>query len=234
MQLIQINSNTIGNDVKDTVNARELYAFLEVKSEFRNWMKNRIEDFDFVENQDFVTVGKNLPSGGRQNDYHLTIDMAKELSMVERNDKGKQARQYFIECERRAKIETPEMQLARAVITAQKFIDNQNIIIAELKPKADFFDAVTDSTDAIEIGTAAKILNMGIGRNSLFAFLRDQKILQENNQPYQTHIDAGHFRIIEQKYSKPDGSTHINIKTVVYQKGLDLIRKRLQKHGGEK
>jgi len=76
---------------------------LGVKSEFRNWIKNRIDDFGFTENVDFVTVGKNLPGGGRQNDYFITLDMGKELGMVERTSKGKEVRQYFIECERRAK-----------------------------------------------------------------------------------------------------------------------------------
>ena len=98
-------------------------------------------------------------------------------------------------------------------------------IVKELKPKAEFFDAVTDSTDAIDIGSAAKILNMGIGRNTLFKFLRDKGVLMNNNQPYQTYVDRGYFRVIETKFSKPDGSIHINIKTLAYQKGLDYIRK---------
>lgn len=106
-----VHQTTINAQTVQTVNARELHEFLEVKSEFRNWIKNRIADFGFVENQDFVTFGKNLPGGGKQNDYHLTLDMAKELSMVEHNDKGKQARLYFIECERRAKAIDPMQAL---------------------------------------------------------------------------------------------------------------------------
>lgn len=98
-----VSMGSIDGVAVQTVNARDLHAFLQVKSEFRNWIKNRVEDFGFIENQDFVTVGKNLPGGGRQTDYFITIDMAKELSMVERNEQGKRARQYFIECERRAK-----------------------------------------------------------------------------------------------------------------------------------
>lgn len=70
---------------------------------------------------------------------------------------------------------------------------------------------------------------MGIGRNRLFQFLRDNDILMNNNQPYQQYIDRGYFRVIEQKYTKPDGTTHINIKTLVYQRGLDYIRKLLKK-----
>jgi phage anti-repressor protein len=94
-ELIKIERNREG---KETVDARELHKFLEVKSEFRNWIKNRISDFSFTEGVDFI-AGKFLP-GSDQIDYHLTLDMAKELSMLERNDKGKQARLYFIEREK--------------------------------------------------------------------------------------------------------------------------------------
>ena len=99
--------------------------------------------------------------------------------------------------------------------------------VAVMLPKAEFFDQVADSKDAFDIGSAAKVLNMGIGRNRLFEFLRDKQVLMDNNQPYQTYVDRGYFRTIEQKYNKPDGSTQINIKTLVYQKGLDFIRKLL-------
>lgn len=99
--------------------------------------------------------------------------------------------------------------------------------VAAMLPKAEFFDQVADSKDAFDIGSAAKVLNMGIGRNRLFEFLRDKQVLMDNNQPYQKYVDRGYFRTIEQKYNKPDGSTQINIKTLVYQKGLDFIRKLL-------
>ena len=97
-----------------------------------------------------------------------------------------------------------------------------------LLPKAEFFDAVTDSKQAIPIGDVAKILDMGIGRNKLFEFMRDSKILMPDNRPYQKYIDAGYFRVVEQKYEK-NGDTYINLKTLVFQKGVDFIRKRLEK-----
>jgi len=90
-------------------------------------------------------------------------------------------------------------------------IRQQNKQIEIMKPKAEFFDAVSDSTDAIDIGSSAKVLNMGIGRNSLFELLRSEGVLMANNQPYQSYIDRVFFRTIEQKYTKPDGSTHIYI-----------------------
>ena len=108
-------------------------------------------------------------------------------------------------------------------------IEQQNALIELQKPKVDFYEAVTGSKDTIDIGTVAKVLNIkGFGRNNLFEFLRDKGVLMSNNQPKQTYCDRGYFRVIESKFTKPDGSTHINTKTVVYQKGLDYIRKLLE------
>jgi len=102
-EIITVSQAEIGVEMVNTVNARELHSFLGVKSRYNDWFANRVEQYGFTENQDFVTLTINLVSGGKQADHHLTIDMAKELSMVERNEKGKQARQYFIECEKVAK-----------------------------------------------------------------------------------------------------------------------------------
>jgi len=103
-QIITIAVEKIGNNSVQTVNARDLHAFLESGKDFSSWMKERISQYGFVENQDFVIVspevGENLSGGRPRIDYHISTDMAKELSMVERNTKGKEARQYFIECER--------------------------------------------------------------------------------------------------------------------------------------
>lgn len=96
-----------------------------------------------------------------------------------------------------------------------------------MKPKAEFFDAVAGSKDAIDMNRAAKLIyeETRLGRNKLFKLLREKGILMKDNIPYQEYIDKGYFRTIEQKYTKPDGTTHIYIKTLVYQKGLEFIRK---------
>ena len=99
-----------------------------------------------------------------------------------------------------------------------------------LLPKAEFFDAVTDSKTAVSIGDAAKVLDAGIGQNKLFAWLRDRNILRGDNTPYQRYIDNGYFRVVEQKY-QVNGETRISIKTLVFQKGIDYIRKQLIKEG---
>jgi phage anti-repressor protein len=102
-KLIPVFINTIAGISTQLVDARELHTFLEVGKFFANWIKDRIKQYDFQENEDYFCVAKS-GNGGNKGfqpiEYHLTLDMAKELSMVERNKKGKQARRYFIECEK--------------------------------------------------------------------------------------------------------------------------------------
>lgn len=105
---------------------------------------------------------------------------------------------------------------------AKRLLEEEN---KKLLPKAEFYDTVTESKDAIPMSSVAKVLNIkGIGRNKLFEILRSKNILRGNNEPYQTMIDREYFRVIETKYTK-NGDTHINLKTLVTQKGLDYIRK---------
>lgn len=126
---------------------------------------------------------------------------------------------------------TPEQIVANALVVAQKIISDRDKQIQELKPKAEFFDAVTDSKDAIPMADVAKVLDMGIGRNKLFEFLRSRNILMSDNRPYQKYVDAGYFRVVEQKYDKGYGEIGINIKTLVFQKGIDYIRRKLKESG---
>lgn len=225
---------------RETVNARELHEFLEVGKDFSTWIKDRIEKYSFTLGLDFITevFPNSGEKGGRpQIQYFLSLDMAKELSMVENNSKGREARLYFIEVEKRARefANGPGL-LARAVLEASKMIEGQTKLIAEMKPKAAFYDAVTGSKDAIDLGQAAKVLAIpGFGRNNLFELLRQSGVLMNDNLPYQTYVDRGYFRVIESSYTKPDGSTHVNLKTVVYQRGLDAIRKIVEKnHASER
>lgn len=120
------------------------------------------------------------------------------------------------------------IRLATRLKESQKEIAAQESYIKALEPKAEFFDAVAGSKDAISIADTAKVLNMGVGQNKLFEILRREKIIQDDNMPYQTYIDRGYFRTIEQKYVVR-GETRISIKTLVMQKGVDYIRRLLQK-----
>ena len=107
-------------------------------------------------------------------------------------------------------------------------IEHQQKLLAEAQPKVEFYDAVTGSRDAIPIGNAAKVLGIqGIGRNTLFAILREKGVLMSGNIPMQEHIDCGRFRVVEQRWTTPEGETRISIRPLVYQKGLDYIRRLL-------
>jgi phage antirepressor YoqD-like protein len=135
---------------------------------------------------------------------------------------------------------TPALKLKKALELAQEAYEEELSILRakneaqekqliEQRPKVDFYDRVTESSDCIDIGQCAKVLNVhGIGRNKLFEILRNKKILNEHNQPYQKYVDCGYFRIIETSFNLPDGTQKINLKTVVFQKGVDFIRKMIE------
>lgn len=222
MEIIKV----IENHGQQIVSARELHEFLEIKTDFTDWCK-RMFEYGFEENIDFTSIlGKS--TGGRPSiDYGLSLDCAKEISMLQRTDKGKQARKYFIEVEKKYKsMSIPKTfgEALRLAADQQLLIEKQQLLIEEAKPKVEFFDAVTDSKTAIDMGSVAKLIDLNIGRNKLFEFLRSNEILMDNNIPYQRFIDAGWFRVIEQKYQNGKGEICINIKTIVYQKGIQKIR----------
>ncbi|EHN7207685.1 antA/AntB antirepressor family protein [Escherichia coli] len=104
-QLIPVFNGTIANETTLLVNARDLHTFLGVGKRFASWITERIAEYGFVENQDYMIASQIREAKGRggynRKDYHLTLDTAKELAMVERNEKGRQIRRYFIECEKK-------------------------------------------------------------------------------------------------------------------------------------
>lgn len=119
----------------------------------------------------------------------------------------------------------------RLAAEQQEQIEAQQKLIEVQTPKAEFYDDVVESKDAIPMDRVAKILNMGIGRNKLFELLRNEKILMYNNTPYQKYVDLEWFRCVETKFTKPNGDVCINVKTLALQRGVDGIRKILLKKG---
>ena len=126
-----------------------------------------------------------------------------------------------------------DQMIAQALIILQRRIQDANKEIARLKPAAEFAYQICSSKDAIDIGNCAKVLNRNIGRNNLFEFLRNRKVLQQDNIPYQKYIDSGYFRVIETKYTIPSGETKISLKTLVLQKGVAYINKLLREKENE-
>lgn len=123
------------------------------------------------------------------------------------------------------------IEALRALADAEEEKERLALENEEMKPKAEFYDTVAESSTTFEVGVVAKILNFGIGRNKLFKFLRNEGILNPDNIPYQQYVDAGYFKVVEMPYGKLNGDTLVGKKTVVYQKGIDYIRKRLIKKG---
>lgn len=128
IQLIPVFNGTIANETALLCNARDLHAFLGVKKVFAAWITNRISEYEFIENQDYIllsNLGKQTSGRGGHNrkDYHLTLDTAKELAMVERNEKGRQIRRYFIECEKKLRSMQP----------AQQFTDEEIILLCYMQ-----------------------------------------------------------------------------------------------------
>ena len=126
--------------------------------------------------------------------------------------------------------------MAKALVVAQKTIERKNLelqeqkkIILEQQPKVEFYDDVAGSKDAVAMKEVAKVLGIkGMGRNKMFKFLRDRKILDRNNMPYQEYVDRGYFRVIEQRYNTNNGDIKITFTTLVYNKGIEYIRKLLK------
>lgn len=209
-----------------TLSARELHEFLEIKTEFAKWM-HRMCEYGFSKDVDYRVIVKNdeNPLGGRPStDYEITIDMAKEITMIQRNEKGKQARQYFIEVEKQ--WNSPERIIARGLIESQKMIENLNKQIVEMRPKALFADAVSTSKESILIGQLAKLIKQNgyeIGQNRLFQWLRENGYLIKGgsryNQPTQKAMDLGLFEVKERTVTNPDGSIRITLTTKVTGKG---------------
>lgn len=222
-ELLKVNTDN------QTVSARDLHDALEATERFSVWIQRYLPNF--IAGEDFTSVSKlTVVNNGAEReleDYQLTIDTAKHICLMSRTEKGKECRQYLIDLEKA--WNTPEQVMARALKLADQTITSLNKTIETMKPKVEFFEAVTDSKDAISMADVAKVLDFGGGRNTLFKILRQEKILQKDNRPYQEYIDRGFFRVVEQKYDKGYGETGINIKTLVFQKGVEYIRKLLMK-----
>lgn len=208
------------------VSARELHQFLEVKTRFDIWF-NRMIEYGFLENIDFIAyVQKSTCTNNReyeQTDYLIKLSMAKEISMIQRNEKGKQAREYFIKCEEA--WNSPQMILARANQIQARMIETykEKVIVLEKKieedkPKVLFADAVETSKSTILIGDLAKILKQNgidIGQKRLFSWLRDNGYLikrngSDYNMPTQMSMELKLFEIKETAVTHSDGHITVN------------------------
>ncbi|MES5163369.1 phage antirepressor KilAC domain-containing protein [Lactobacillus crispatus] len=225
----------VHND-RQLVSARDLHEGLGLKKKFTNWWKQNNKDFE--ENVDYTTSPKShvVQSGNgtvrRYDDYALTIDMAKQLCLMSRTEKGKQYRKYLIEVER--KWNNPQEIVKRGYAILQNENTRLKLENKQMKPKALFADAVATSKNDILIGQLAKILRQNgyeTGQNRLLKWLREHHYLCSKglkyNQPTQKAMELGLFRVKERTVNNPDGSSRITVTTKVTGKGQQYFINRL-------
>ncbi|MEE8859202.1 MAG: phage antirepressor KilAC domain-containing protein [Leuconostoc mesenteroides] len=216
-EIIKINQNEQG---EAQVSARDLHKTLNVKARFNDWITRMIE-YGFTEGVDFYSFLSKTSNGGRPSiEYNLTISMAKEVAMLQRNEKGKEVRNYFIQVEDRYKklANDPSYQMALGLKASQLLLEHKDKIIAEMKPKALFADAVSASQTSILVGELAKLLKQnGIdtGSNRLFTWLRENGYLirrkgTDYNMPTQKSMEMGLFEIKEHNHINSNG---VNVTT---------------------
>lgn len=221
-ELIKVNYDSD----RPTVSARDLHEFLGVKSKYADWFKN-MSAYGFVENTDYVSFSKNLENGGRTKDHQLTIEMAKELCMLQRNEKGKIARQYFINLE--TAWNTPEMIMSRALKMAEKQISKLQLVNSDLTvknqimlPKAEYFDELVERNTLTSFRETAK--ELGIKERDFIHFLFEKKYIYRDKKgklmPYADKND-GLFEIKECYNEKTKWS---GTQTLITPKGRETFR----------
>lgn len=205
-ELIKINYESD----RPTVLARDLHEFLEVETPFNKWF-SRMCEYGFTDGADFQTFLSESTGGRPATDAQLTIDMAKEICMLQRNEKGKQARQYFLQLER--EWNSPEAVMSRALRMAEERLErfktiNANLSVqnAIMQPKAEYFDGLCDRESLTGVRETAKLL--GLKQNDFVKWLIDHKYIYRDKRgrlmPYAEHVDSGLFTIKETYNDKTD------------------------------
>lgn len=226
-EIIKINYET----EQPTVSARDLHEGLEIKTAFKDWFP-RMCHYGFEEGKDFCSFLSESTGGRPATDYQISVDMAKQICMIQRTDKGKMYRQYFLDLEKA--WNTPEQIFARALKMANQEIEklksNNTVLIQDvqrMKPKEIFADAVSTSHTSILVGDLAKLIKQNgvdIGQKRLFTWMRDNGYLIKRkgvdwNMPTQKSMELGLFEVKESTVNNPDGSVRINKTTKVTGKG---------------
>ena len=231
-----------------TVSARDLHEALEINTRFNDWF-SRMAEYGFENGVDFNLLKneKVRLEGNREvkrdiMDYQISVDMAKQICMIQRSEKGKQYRQYFIDLEKA--WNTPEQIFARALKMADQKIEklketNAGLLedVERMRPKEIFADAVKASTSSILIGDLAKLLRqtgVDTGQKRLFEQLRNEGYLMKTgssrNMPKQKYVANGFFQIKETVISNPDGSVRMTKTTKVTGKGQQYFLNKYLKN----
>ncbi|WP_375695360.1 antA/AntB antirepressor family protein [Bartonella sp. AC90GZZY] len=237
---ITIANNTVNGEDVQTVNARDLHAFLESKQDFSTWIKKRIMTYAFLDGRDFIRFHKKMEANNAiAVEYYLTLDMAKELAMVERNKKGKQARQYFIECERRAKqVVTPQIDYSspQVMLGVLTHLKNENerkdIIIEDLKPKAMALESLQRSDGLFGLTEAAKVLEMQ--PKQFILFLQKKRWVYRRTfgahlLPYQDKIQKGLMDCSTLTIQTENGTEKVIPSAKITTKGMGVLSQEIKR-----
>ena len=231
-QLIKVNYDRD----KPTVSGRELHAFLEVKTAYKDWFP-RMCEYGFSEGADFCSFLSESSGGRPAVNHQITINMAKELCMLQRNEKGKQARTYFIELEKR--WNSPEAVMARALKLANEKIDSMRITIsiqeqqiAEMRPKASYYDLVLNCPSLLSATEIAK--DYGKTANWLNKYLHEKGVQFKQGGIwllYQKYAEKGYTSTKTHTFNGKDGKQHTRLHTHWNQKGRLFIYELLKQDG---
>ena len=225
-ELIPLQPQTINGNAVETVSARELHAFLESKRQFADWIKAKLERLRLIENKDFVSISQTCekPSGGRPtSEYFITLDVAKHIAMMENTDRGFEAREYFIECEKKLKEQTVPLTFAEALRAYADEVEaheqtKQTLAIAE--PKAQYFDNLVERNLLTNFTITAK--EFGIKRKDLIDYLLINKYVYRdahgNIVAYAAHVPTL-FEIKEFAKEK-----HAGTQTLITPRGRETFR----------
>ncbi len=222
------------------VNGRELHEALEVKTDYKKWF-DRMCEYGFNENIDFCTVSQKCPiaNGGYQEkiDHAIKLDMAKEIAMIQRNEKGKEVRKYFIQVEK--DFNSPEKIMARALKIAEGKLNvlqlkntQQKQLIGELKPKADYLDQILQSKALVTITAIAK--DYGMSAKTFNKKLHELKIQFKQGHQwflYSDYHNSGYTHSETVEYFHKDGTKDITMNTKWTQKGRLFLYELLKKNG---
>lgn len=215
---------TLNENQEPVVSGRQLHQVLGVKTPYDKWFP-RMAEYGFTDGEDFSTFLSKSTGGRPRHDHVLKLDMAKEVAMIQRTDKGKEVRQYFIQVEK--DFNSPEKIMARALKIADRKIIKLEATIEEQKPKVIFANAVSASHTSILVGDFAKLMRqngLNFGQNRMFAWLRENGYLISRkgnswNMPTQKAMDLGLFEIKETTINHSDGHISINKTPKITGKG---------------
>lgn len=219
---------TLNDNHEPVVSGRQLHEALGVNSNYTTWF-DRMTDYGFTLNQDYVLLsnfGNQTGRGGHNRvDHIIKLDMAKEIAMIQRTERGKQVRQYFIQVEK--DFNSPEKIMARALLMADKKVHQLEAKIEADRPKVLFAEAVSASHSSILVGELAKLLKQNgvdMGGKRLFHWLRTHGYLikrngRDRNMPTQKSVEMGLIRVKETSITHADGHITVSKTPLVTGKG---------------